>query len=117
MTRLRAARATAAAATTGTPEAQAWLSAVLHAAPRRYRMPALPRDAQAAGWGAPEAALAFAIEAARIASACGRAPSDTERGIFLRSLATLLTRAMQPPGDPALQALVLRATSPEAAEY
>jgi hypothetical protein len=86
--------------------------AVLRAAPRRYRMPPLPQGVEEARAAGPEAALAFAIEAARIAQA-----SVAERELFVHALATLLARAMQPTGgDAAVQALVLRDASPEVAE-
>ena len=72
-------------------------------APRRYRMPALPGDADAAEAAGPDVALAFAIEALR----CGRGEPKLAK-LFVRSLAALIARALDSgTGDPAFQAWVL----------
>ncbi|RYY64418.1 MAG: hypothetical protein EOO24_56265, partial [Comamonadaceae bacterium] len=78
----------------------------MKAAPRRYRMPPLPADAAAARTAAPEAALAFAIESARV----GAEPLSAARALFLEALAALVRKSLDAAGgDPAFQALVLRA--------
>jgi len=71
-------------------------------------MPPLPPDAQAARAAGPEAALAFAIESARLRSG----EDATLRALFTGALATLIAR-----GDPMLAALLLREDSPQVAEY
>lgn len=86
------------------------LLAALRAAPRRYRMPALPPTAAHARAAGPEAALAYAMEQAR----CGRAASE-DGGLFSWGLAQLIRQALA--GDPAFRALVLRASDPHVAEY
>ena len=86
------------------------LHRALASAPRRYRMPPLPADAAAAASCGTEAALAFAIEAART----GRAGAEV-RELFMQSLAALVTQALR--SDPALQALVLRAGEPQVGAY
>jgi hypothetical protein len=89
--------------------AEALLLAAVRAAPRRYLLPALPQDAAAAMAAGPETALAFGIEAA--------CRGDDARQVFTGALAQLLVRAMQPHGDPALQALVLREEEADVAAY
>ncbi|MGV3571618.1 MAG: hypothetical protein ACO1PB_13535 [Ramlibacter sp.] len=85
----------------------------LRAAPRRYRMPALPADAAAARAGGPETTLAFAIEAARQG-----AGTAAVQALFVEALAGLVRKALAPAGgDPAFQAEVLRAQSAEVAAY
>lgn len=89
---------------------EAALQHLLHAAPRRYRMPALPptlADARAAG---SEAVLAFAIEAARLDMLQGRAPDAALGDAFVEALASSIRRAAE--GDPAFQAEVLRVRDP-----
>lgn len=93
------------------------LLATLRSAPRRYRMPPLPPDAASARAAGPEAALAFAIEAARCAIAAGTAPDPGLRPLFVEALAALVEGAAAPDGDPAFQAQVLRASEPAAHEY
>jgi len=89
----------------------ALLLAALRAAPRRYRMPPLPADAAAAAAAGTDTALAFALESVR----AGRRDAQE---LFLRSLARLIRAALAPQdGDPAFQALVLRAQHPEVDEY
>lgn len=72
-------------------------------APRRYRMPALPRDAAAAEAEGPEVAIAFAIETLR------RGQDDAALAkLFVRALAALISRALDSgTGDPSFQAMVL----------
>ncbi|MCW7541015.1 hypothetical protein OOT46_24645 [Aquabacterium sp. A7-Y] len=62
--------------------------------------------------------MAFAIEASREALVRGEAPAGTLRELFLASLSELLQSAMHPSrGDPAFQALVLRAHCSEVDEH
>ena len=81
-------------------------------------MPPLPADADAAASLGVDAALAFAIEAARLAKEGGSAPSARAQDLFTRSLAALIGRALASEGgDPAFQALLLRAQRPAVGEY
>lgn len=94
------------------------------AAPRRYLLPDLPADAVAACALGAEAALAWAIEQARVARSpdvrasplarARAAPATAEaRAVFLRALAALVRRAMAGEGGLAdVQAAVLRAHDP-----
>ncbi|MBT2335700.1 hypothetical protein J7E49_17510 [Variovorax paradoxus] len=88
------------------------LLAALHEAPRRYRLPPLPADVEAAVASGTETALAFAMEAARIEKA-GHPPAPAYDGIqalFTRALAQLIREALAPErGDPAFQAALLQA--------
>ena len=96
----------------------ALLLAALRAAPRRYRLPALPADARQAEDAGVDTAVAFAIESARLATARGEAAPAAAGELFTRSLATLIDKALQQPGgDPLLQALVLRDEDAKVAEY
>jgi hypothetical protein len=95
------------------PQPHPVLTAALAAAPRRYRMPPLPATADAAAARGPETALAFAIEAARIAGHAG--PSAQLRDFFTRSLAELIGDAMV--RDAAFQALVQQAHGANVSEY
>lgn len=89
------------------------LLAAVRAAPRRYRMPALPADAAAAAAAGPETALAFAIEALRR----GEAGAATA-ALFTGALADWIRQALSPEaGDPAFQALVLRTQQAQVQEY
>ena len=86
---------------------------VIRRAPRRYRMPALPRNAAAAEGAGAEVAIAFAIEALRR----GQAEPEFEK-LFVRSLAALIARASDgSTGDPSFQALVLADQERVVAEY
>lgn len=88
------------------------LAAALAAAPRRYRMPALPESLDAARAAGTDVALAFAIEGART----GAVPEA--RDLFLVSLAALAVQALDPDhGDPGFQALVARAHEPSVHDY
>jgi hypothetical protein len=102
----------------GLQAAQALVLAALRSTPRRYRLPPLParsEDARAAGV---ECALAFAIEAARIAGERGGCAADAVRDLFVESLASFLREAMAPQGgDPAFQALVLQAHDAQVHEF
>ncbi|RYY66934.1 MAG: hypothetical protein EOO24_53640, partial [Comamonadaceae bacterium] len=87
----------------------ALLLAALRDAPRRYRMPPLPADAAEARRAAPDAGLAWAIEATRRSAA----PDHEVAAVFVQALAALIRKALDPQtGDPAFRALVLRARSP-----
>lgn len=90
--------------------------AAVRAAPRRHRLPPLPSVGASAQ--DPEAALAVAIEAARRAQAAG-VPAPQDMGnLFTRSLDGMIRRALQDRGgDPAFQALVLRADDASVAEH
>ncbi|WP_240635887.1 hypothetical protein [Caldimonas tepidiphila] len=81
-------------------------------------MPPLPVDIGAAGSRDAETALAFAIEAARVARQQA-APAGAEvRQLFIAALAQLIGAALRPSGgDPAFQALVLRAQEAEVDEH
>ncbi|MGE4242833.1 hypothetical protein [Ramlibacter sp.] len=79
-------------------------------APRPFRMPALPSDASVAIGLGPDMAVAFAMEAARR----GR----DEREVFVDALAALIREASVPDaGDPAFQALVMKANEPLVSEH
>jgi hypothetical protein len=98
--------------------AQAMLRDALRAAPRRFRMPALPRDAVSAVAEGPDAAVAFAIEAMRLLVEAGELPPAEMQGLFTQQLAELIRAAMVTgSGDPTFQALVLRSMEPEVEEY
>lgn len=93
------------------------LHEALRAAPRRYRMAPLPLDGQSAEAAGSEAALAWALETLRRAGD-GAAPVAATQDLFTRHLAELIRAALVPGGgDPAFQALVLRAMEPEVEEY
>lgn len=75
-------------------------------------MPALPGDAQAARAAGPDAALAFAMEAAR----CGAGSPGLE-DLFTGALAGLIRQALAPGADPAFQAQLLRSAQAEVEEF
>lgn len=89
------------------------LLAALRTAPRRYRMPPLPADIAVARASGTEAALAFAIDAAR------RGDQDAAvQQLFISALADLVRNAMHPTqGDAAFQALVLRRRHAQVEEH
>ena len=94
------------------------LLAAVRATPRRYLLPPLPADVEAARAAGPEAALAFAIEAARIASQDGTLPPPGVQPLFTWALARVIEQALAPSGgDPAFQAVVLQARDPEVHEH
>lgn len=96
----------------------ALLQAALHRAPRRYRMPALPADAEAARAVGAETALAFTLEAARGAAEHHASVPAGVDALFTWALETLIRESLQPEGgDPSFQALVLRAREPAVDEY
>ena len=98
----------------------ALLLAALGTAPRRYRLPPLPADAEAAVAGGTEATLAFAIEAARIekASPAALPGHDGIQALFTRALAQLIREAIAPEGgDPAFQAAMLQAQDAQVQEH
>ncbi|WP_236599912.1 hypothetical protein [Ramlibacter alkalitolerans] len=98
--------------------AQDLLLAALREAPRRYRLPPLPADPAAARAAGIEAALAFAIEAARLAAEAGRPAGDGVPGLFTWALGAFLREAMAPQGgDASFQALVLQAHDAAVGEY
>lgn len=99
-------------ATSGTLLPPALLAA-LRQAPRRYRMPPLPADAQAARAEGPQVALAFAMERARLALERGAPPAGELRLLFTEALAALVREALAPAtADPAFQGSVLRVQEP-----
>lgn len=102
------------------------LLAAVRAVPRRHRLPPLPADAAAAQAAGCETALAWAIEQARLAKEQqATAPHEAmparaaeARGVFLAALAQFIGQALAAQGgDPAFQALVLRAREPTVQEY
>lgn len=98
----------------------ALLLAALRTAPRRYRLPPLPADAEAAVAGGTEATLAFAMEAARIekASPAALPGHDGIQALFTRALAQLIREALAPErGDPAFQAAMLQAQDAQVHEH
>ncbi|MDR6423898.1 hypothetical protein J2738_000020 [Variovorax paradoxus] len=98
----------------------ALLLAALRTAPRRYRLPPLPADAEAAVAGGTDATLAFAIEAARTEKASpATAPShEAMQALFTRALAQLIREALAPErGDPAFQAAMLQAQDAQVHEH
>jgi hypothetical protein len=96
----------------------ALLLAALRAAPRRYRLPPLPDGIEAASASNPETALAFAIEGARCSRHHRSPPPAGLQDLFTRSLAALIRASLAAEGgDPAFQALVLRARDAEVHEY
>lgn len=91
-------------------ELDALLLAAVRTAPRRYRMPPLPASGGAAWAISPEAALAFALEAVRVAQEGGARPSPGAGRLFARALAALIRESLDAQhGDAAFQALVLQA--------
>lgn len=94
------------------------LATLLRDAPRRYWLPPLPVDAQAARLAGAETALAFAVEAARRAAAQHLAPPAGMEDLFTWAMGALIRAALAPVGgDPAFQALLLRAQEPQVEEY
>jgi hypothetical protein len=88
------------------------LATAIAAAPRRYRMPALPRDAAQARGAPVDVALAFAMEHARTA------PSAELRELFLGALAALVEQALDAAtGDPAFRAAVVREGDADVREF
>ncbi|BEP33672.1 hypothetical protein GmRootV59_06460 [Variovorax sp. V59] len=98
----------------------ALLLAALRTAPRRYRLPPLAADAEAAVAGGTEATIAFAIEVARIEKASPAAPAgdDGAQALFTRALAQLIRDALAPEyGDPAFKAAMLQAQDAQVHEH
>ncbi|MDH6592624.1 hypothetical protein M2165_002513 [Variovorax sp. TBS-050B] len=97
----------------------ALLLAALEAAPRRFRMPALPADAAAAAAAGDAAtALAFAIDAARRADETHAPPPADAQVLFTQALARLIEEALAPDaGDPAFQAALMLAEDAAVAEH
>lgn len=92
--------------------------AALAAAPRRYRLPALPADLGFARAADPHTRLAFAIEAARLAQAGGPAAGSDIARLFTSALATTIAHALQEDtGDAAFQAQSLQARDAGVREY
>lgn len=90
----------------------------LRAAPRPYRMPPLPADVPSAREAGVDAALAFALEQARLAADAGRAAPQAVRELFLWALAEVIRMALRAEGgDPAFQAQALRARTPDVETY
>ena len=82
-------------------------------------MPSLPADERAAAASSTDAALAFAIEAVRIAQEELEVPPPASvRSLFTEALAQLIRKALAPEGgDPAFQALVMQAQDAEVREH
>ncbi len=81
-------------------------------------MPPLPADAAAARAAGTETALAYAIEQLRLAVLRGATPPPALQDLFTRSLADLVADALSPgAGDPAFQALVLKAQDADVDEH
>lgn len=98
--------------------AQALLAAALRTAPRPFRLPPLPHDPPAARAAGAEAAVAFAVEAARRSADTGAPLPPHAREVFTWGLAQLIRTALAPVGgDPAFQALVLRSQDPQVDGY
>ncbi|MBL0420744.1 hypothetical protein JI739_10350 [Ramlibacter sp. AW1] len=94
------------------------LRQAIAAAPRRFRWPPLPADAQAAWQAGADVAMAFALETARLARQAGKPVPEAGRALFIRSLALLVRQALvEGTGDPAFQALVLRSQEPRVDEF
>lgn len=92
--------------------------AALRAAPRRYRMAPLPIDANAAKSSGVESALAFGIEAVRLAKEKAWPPSREAQDVFTGALGHMVHEALASNhGDAAFQALVLRTQDLEVDEY
>jgi hypothetical protein len=81
-------------------------------------MPPLPADADAAAASGADVALAFSLEAARMAKE-GHSPAPPRmQELFTRALAELIRKALAPTGgDPAFQALVLQAQNAQVDEH
>lgn len=91
-------------------ELDALLLAAVRTAPRRHRMPPLPASGDAAWACGTEAALAFALEALRIAQEGGARPSPETDRLFARALDALIRASLDAQrGDASFQALVLQA--------
>lgn len=91
------------------------LDHLLQAVPRRYRLPVAP---EAPPPKTPAAALAVAIDHARLASERAQEPEDAMRQLFIDALAQLIREAMRADGgDPAYQATVLARQAPQVHEY
>ncbi|NML19003.1 hypothetical protein [Azohydromonas caseinilytica] len=102
------------------PPHAALLLAALRLAPRRYRLPPLPADIDAARAGGSATGLAFAMEAARGAFEHGTTAPQDVKALFIQALAGLIREALQAPeqgGDPTFQALVLKAREAQVDEH
>lgn len=100
------------------PSSSQLLDEILHAAPRRYRVPPAPADAVPMTHAGAAATLAITIESARGALAGGLAPDAATKRAFIHALARLIQEAMrQDEGDPAFQAIVLRHRVAQVREY
>jgi len=82
-------------------------------------MPSLPADADAAVASSTDAALAFAMDAARIGQEELEVPPPASvHSLFTEALAQLIRKALAPEGgDPAFQALVMQAQDAEVREH
>lgn len=81
-------------------------------------MPPLPADATSARQLGAETSLAFAIEAARTSAQDGSSAPPESAKLFTGALAALIREALHPEeGDPAFQALVLRAGDAQVDEH
>jgi len=100
------------------PTPESLLLAGLRAAPRRYRLPPLPAHAAAARADGAPAAVAFALEALRVAQERAAPPHAEAQEAFVAGLDALIRDALSPRhGDPAYQAMVLRSLDAEVGDY
>ncbi|TSH96325.1 3-deoxy-D-arabino-heptulosonate 7-phosphate synthase [Verticiella sediminum] len=100
------------------PPLPSLLVSLLRDVPRRYRVPATPAEAASPDATRPAAALAIAIEQARIAARAGDPPDAEREQRFLAALARLIQDALHPGrGDPVFQAMVLRHRIPVVREF
>lgn len=97
---------------------RAALPDLLRLVPRRYRVPPLPADLEAAIAAGSEATLAFTIEAARLAMEDGAPATPAPAEAFTAALAALIHRAMTPVGgDSVFQSQVLQSRDPQVREW
>jgi hypothetical protein len=102
----------------GTFDASPVLLAALRAVARRYRLPSLPADCEAARSHGAATVLAFAIEAARVGKQRNLPAPACARRLFTCALAALIREALAPEGgDPGFQAQVLQASALAVAEH
>jgi hypothetical protein len=85
---------------------------------RRYRLPEQIADIREMSGASHSAALAFALEQARLAVARGEAPHDKWKQAFITSLAGMIGEALdEHHGDPAFQTMVMRHRTPSLRAY
>lgn len=97
---------------------RALIDAVLRDVFRRFAIPTLRTDATAAQAMSPSAALAWAMEQARLAAEAGAQPAAACEAVFVQALAELVDAALRPDaGDASFQARVLQARSAAVAAH